>query len=422
MKVSVVIPIYNTSQFLDETLHSILHQNMDDYEVICVNDGSNDDKTLEILSNYGAHYSHLTVMNLDQHSGAAEARNYGLSIAKGEYVIFLDADDLFDSDMISSMYIDAKRNNADVCLCGFRYLLYPSLEIKEMPIKKDLSLDQECESFLLFSRMMPWNKLCKRTFLLDQEIQFQNVTSSNDVAFSVLVMALATRIAVTKEGGALLSYRYGYGSQISSHRDAMNIWRAYLYVENRLIEKGKYTDSIKKSLLALLISAGFNEFKNNNSVNKDELASAICREVQTEKVSFYGPGLQAMQDQLLEKKIGFDWRKLHYSYEEQLEDHSKELLCKIENNHRVVVWGNGQRSLAFQRFAKRRRIKVCVCESSNIHSGEFTVEGFLIIKTGQVSYKDIVIASNTDVYRYICNNTEYPQHRLINLEYYCPFG
>lgn len=103
MKVSVIIPVYNASGYLDETLKSVLNQNFEDYEVILIDDGSTDDslKIAEKLLNDSEISS--TVFSQKNH-GVSHARNKGIELANGDYLVFVDDDDKIDKNHLSNLY------------------------------------------------------------------------------------------------------------------------------------------------------------------------------------------------------------------------------------------------------------------------------------------------------------------------------
>ena len=116
-EISVVVPVYNTSAYLEQCMESILSQTFQNMEVICVDDGSTD-KSLEILKRFAKRDSRITVLHRDGASGsAAVPRNMGLERAKGTYVIFLDSDDYIDLQMFEKMLVCAKKQNADLVMC-----------------------------------------------------------------------------------------------------------------------------------------------------------------------------------------------------------------------------------------------------------------------------------------------------------------
>ena len=90
-KISVIIPIYNTAQYLRQCLDSVIHQSLKDIEIICVDDGSTDN-SLQILQEYAKKDKRIIILQ-QENQGAGVARNYGMKVATAEYLSFLDSDD-----------------------------------------------------------------------------------------------------------------------------------------------------------------------------------------------------------------------------------------------------------------------------------------------------------------------------------------
>ncbi len=112
IKVSVIIPVFNVEKYLEECINSILAQTLNDIEIICINDGSTDN-SLNILKSYAENYSNVKV--IDQLNGGLScARNRGLQEATGEYVYFMDSDDLLTSFALSELYLICKEKNLDI--------------------------------------------------------------------------------------------------------------------------------------------------------------------------------------------------------------------------------------------------------------------------------------------------------------------
>ena len=121
VKVSVVIPVYNVENYLRESLDCVVNQTLRDIEIICVDDGSKD-SSLEILQEYAQKDSRVKILT-QQNQFAGVARNNGLKIATGEYIIFLDSDDIFDLQMLEKMYYRAVETSADVTVCESRFFV-----------------------------------------------------------------------------------------------------------------------------------------------------------------------------------------------------------------------------------------------------------------------------------------------------------
>lgn len=113
-KVSIVMPVYNCASYLAESLDSVLYQTLKEWELLCVDDGSNDG-SLELLKRYQSMDARIHIFT-QPNQGAGVARNLGLQHAQGEYIAFLDADDyFFDADALEQMYEACNRYHVDAC-------------------------------------------------------------------------------------------------------------------------------------------------------------------------------------------------------------------------------------------------------------------------------------------------------------------
>lgn len=113
--VSIILPVYNVEQYLEECLESILNQTYDDYELIAINDGSTD-KSLIILGSYHEKFAGKLTIYSQTNLGVAVARNKGLSVAKGKYVYFLDSDDWIDEKTLEVCVDSLEKENANLVL------------------------------------------------------------------------------------------------------------------------------------------------------------------------------------------------------------------------------------------------------------------------------------------------------------------
>ena len=121
---SIIIPVYNTEQYLSNCLDSVLTQTFQDFEVICVDDGS-PDNSLKILNQYALKDSRIKAVT-QKNQGVSVARNTGLSYAKGNYITFLDSDDVVSPFFLEKLYNGLQQNlNADFSWCDFEETLTP---------------------------------------------------------------------------------------------------------------------------------------------------------------------------------------------------------------------------------------------------------------------------------------------------------
>lgn len=118
-KVSVIMPVYNSEPTLVDSLSSLVNQTLSDMELILVNDCSTDG-SFNILSDCESQFSDkVLLINLDENHGAGGARNIGLSYASGDYIGFMDSDDIATPDMFEKMYTKAISGNYDIVDCVY---------------------------------------------------------------------------------------------------------------------------------------------------------------------------------------------------------------------------------------------------------------------------------------------------------------
>lgn len=117
-KVSIIVPIYKAEQYLETCIESLVNQTLENIEIILVNDGS-PDSSGDICNKYKDMYSNIKAIHL-KNGGVSRARNYGIVLAEGEYIGFVDSDDYVDLDMYKILYDIAIHNESDIVMCGIK--------------------------------------------------------------------------------------------------------------------------------------------------------------------------------------------------------------------------------------------------------------------------------------------------------------
>lgn len=117
VKISVIVPVYNCEDYLEESIRSILNQTFNDIEVVCVDDGSTDN-SLSILNKLSDDDSRLKV-HTQENQGASVARNNALKKVSGDYIYFFDADDYLVADALEKAYNNAVNNNSDIVIFNY---------------------------------------------------------------------------------------------------------------------------------------------------------------------------------------------------------------------------------------------------------------------------------------------------------------
>lgn len=207
-RVSVIIPAYNAQKFIKETIESVKKQTYSDWELIVVNDGSTDD-TVTVLENEGDQRIRLVHQ---ANKGVSSARNNGLRQATGEFVMFLDADDVLTSDFIKSR-LNFLKSNPEIGFTGGLVETFPS----KSSLKKAAAVDPENE-ILFFNTSyatIPSNYLFRRKMLRDNNIEFNINLSSTADRFFILQVSRVSKGRVIEDEGSRLLYRID--SQSMSH-------------------------------------------------------------------------------------------------------------------------------------------------------------------------------------------------------------
>lgn len=232
-KVSIVMPVYNSELFLEETLDSISKQIFKNFELLIIDDYSNDNSK-NIIDGYIDELPILYYKN-QKNIGAAETRNFGLNLVLSEYCQFLDSDDIFDSQLLEQLVSAIEKHNTDIAIAEYdsifndeEYTLCKSNFIfeKELLDFKDTKfLWKDIPNYLMCWNNVPWNKLFRTSFLKNNSILFQDVPSSNDVYFCNIAMMIGTMIH-TQTFKPLIHYRVSNNNSISSKRNPFNEFSA----------------------------------------------------------------------------------------------------------------------------------------------------------------------------------------------------
>ena len=212
---SVVSPVYNGAKYLEPFLRSVLQQSFPHFELIMVDDGSTD-SSIEIIKTYQKKDSRIHLIG-QNHMGAGSARNFGLSRAKGQYIIFLDCDDWFSEDFFKTMIDRIEADQSDIAICEFFIYNQQTGEMGKsaIPETRNQKIERTNLVFDIFAPN-PWTKLYRISFLKKKELLFQEIPSCNDWSFAYTSLACAEKISVIRK--PLVYYRTKTTTSISSYR------------------------------------------------------------------------------------------------------------------------------------------------------------------------------------------------------------
>ena len=254
VRISVIVPVYNCEDYLEESLGSLLNQTFKDIEIICIDDGSNDN-SLDILKNIASSDSRIKVFT-QENQGAGAARNYGMKKASGDYIYFFDADDFLEKDALEKAYSNAIKNDSDIVFFKFdqykdnRFFAHsgPNLEIQFAGADFDsFTFDwHDYRRGPFTGPFAPWLKIYKKEFLDAHEcFKFPNGLNHNDVPFHVMTFLKASKISFIPEH--LYRYRIDNAGSITNNRLKKydHIFRIINMVEDFLLSED-YMEEFKK--------------------------------------------------------------------------------------------------------------------------------------------------------------------------------
>ncbi len=364
--VSVIVTVYNGEEYLTECLESILSQTLKNIEIICVDDASTDE-TPRLLERFG---DRLIILTNAKNCMAGESRNRGLRAATGEYVIFLDADDVFESSMLERAYNRAKSCRADICIfkedffteniekcysCSYAETVMEKLGEKEFFSPLELA-------GLLFNLWngWAWDKLFRREFILDAGIEFPDIQTSEDGFFVHAAMASANRISLLNE--VLVHHRTGNVGSLSNTRDLA--WRScitYLEKLKQYLEQKKLFDVYERSYVNWAANFLYWNYQTLGSIGRRRLAEAMeqffVHELnlgQYDNPFFYDAFLWWFTRRIIKQEA--DQIPLteeeHFEKLYQLNSNRLNVLYEhiVNNQWSVALWGAGIRGQAFAKL------------------------------------------------------------------------
>lgn len=285
-RVSVIVPIYNAEKYIFSSLSNYFEQDYDDIEYILVDDGSTD-HSLEICRSLSKSRDNVKIIS-QNNSGVSKARNVGIENSTGKYLIFLDADDYVDSNMISTMVKEAVKTDADMVSCGIsmelerkdgshsvQSNLYYSKSKAVLSSKEDINnkmLD-------LWEKAVPYNsvnKLYKSNLIKENGILFADLTMGEDLEFNTQVLLKCNKIALLpdcfyhyireREGAATTKYvKNWFRIRKEENKRILQFFNELRSPENISSLDSEY---IARRFINRVIGCMENEFRSGNPNNK----------------------------------------------------------------------------------------------------------------------------------------------------------
>ena len=246
-RVSVIIPVYNVHEFLEECVDSVLAQTLNDMElsdgyernlqIILVDDGSTDSSP-QIAKRYARDYENVEYVH-EENQGLGHARNYGCEFARGDYIIFLDSDDVVPPNAYEWMYTAAVKNDSDMTIGNvWRFKSEGALmsNIHQVAFNGIKDVTHITESPELFYDTTAWNKLIKRSFWDKHGFKFPEGILYEDIPVTMPMHFLANNVSLVHENCYLWRIREGLSKSITQTTAETKNLEDRLYVMGKVDE------------------------------------------------------------------------------------------------------------------------------------------------------------------------------------------
>lgn len=268
-KISIIIPVYNTEKYLKECIDSILSQNFEDVEIICINDGSTDG-SLEILKSYS---QKIKLVN-KENSGAGDSRNIGLNLASGEWILFLDSDDFLEENALAKLYNKAKSDDTEVIFFNVNKFLnednekifYNFVEPYFRRFGEQVFFPCDAVDIIFQTNAHPF-KMYKRESLKKYDCKYSTNSLVEDQSLFYSVISNFDKICVLND--AILNYRIHDESITTKISKYISDLFAEFYLCEDIIKKSKYSKLLLNEFIKHRIHANFYWFEKISKDRKD---------------------------------------------------------------------------------------------------------------------------------------------------------
>ena len=248
--ISIIVPVYKVEKYLNKCINSILDQTYQNIEIILVDDGGKD-KCPMICDEYVKIDQRVKVIH-QENRGLSGARNVGIEMAKGEYLIFVDSDDTIEKTLVKDLYECAKKNNTPIAICGRRYVFEDGTIICKQPDNIEKTFDFkdaiiEMNKFDLFD-MSAWAKIYKHDIF--EKIRFPEGKLSEDYFIMYKLIELSGKVSYISKP------LYNYMQRDNSISRNKNINHDFIEAAKKQLEdlEDKYPD-LKETLHIAYASA-----------------------------------------------------------------------------------------------------------------------------------------------------------------------
>lgn len=272
IKISIIVPVFNVEKYLDRCITNIINQSYSNIEIIIINDGSTDN-SLDICNKYKKIDNRIIVIN-QENQGLSAVRNKGIDIATGEYILFVDSDDILNVDLLKNIESLLNKENDVIC---FQHSINDSMEYTYLDIEDKLKLSGEDFLELLYEKnkmfCVVWKYCYRKEFLDENKLKFHEGIIYEDEEWNTIMLCKAKSVIFRDfvgynyfiREGSITTSNKNINSYLSKIKVAININKFIRENEiknKRLLKKIKqkiYSFFVKNSIYILKYSDNYDE-------------------------------------------------------------------------------------------------------------------------------------------------------------------
>ena len=304
IKVSVIMPVYNAADFLNDTLRDVTGQTLREIEIICVDDGSKDN-SIDIIKEWQKKDDRIQLIS-QQNQYAGVARNHGFAASKGKYVVFWDSDDIFYEHALEKLYCQLEATGADLCVCGAqrydmereKYITSDAYLRKSLMPDKEVFNKKDTPYLFNFATNNPWNKMYRAEFIRKNDLQFQAIKQANDTYFTMMALFLAETITYVDE--VLIGYRVNNAGSLTGKASdtVFCVYESYAYTIEHM-QKYPEFELVKKSFANHALNGFYHALNNQRNFTSYE---KLYNKYKTEGFAYFGI------DSVLPEDFIYEWQ------------------------------------------------------------------------------------------------------------------
>lgn len=298
--ISVIIPVYNTGVKIHKTIKSIINQTLSDFELLLVNDGSTDKKTIEICEFYQAKDKRIKLIS-KANEGIEKTRRKGIQLAVADYIVHMDHDDWYTKDALEILYNTAKKNDVEIVIANncrvYNFLGLFNFKVKhnyDLPKLKVISQNEYIQDYYInffgvnLYPVSLWAKIYKKSLFDNFEPFCLGYNLIEDIVFNIQTFPLASKIAITDV--CIYNYRYGGLTSIRNLDYVLEGYSEMYNVKQKHIEKYNYVKAVPYinyelknvfvSFINQMIESGNNDKQNVIGILKDYSRNTVYLDMQ----------------------------------------------------------------------------------------------------------------------------------------------